>query len=51
MKDPWRYRCPEGHSNWNYDGAGGRSHFCQTCGEAFDRLLDMKTNERVSFND
>lgn len=52
MKDPWRYRCPNGHTSWsgrknvNGTGYGGgptatAKYYCEHCGP-FDELIDMK---------
>lgn len=44
-KQPWRYRCPEGHSNWQPTQDG---YYCESCDEyggdsvLFDELVDMK---------
>ena len=38
--EPWRYRCPRGHSNWR--GGTGDRYYCQSCGEAFGELVDAK---------
>ncbi len=38
--DPWRYRCPRGHADWNQEDG----HFkCSTCGVVFEQLRDAKT--------
>jgi len=39
--DPWRYRCPRGHTSW--DGPEGGRYYCRSCGEGFDELVDAKT--------
>lgn len=45
QQDPWRYRCPEGHTTW----ARFETHYyCQHCEERFDRLTDWKTKEKVA---
>lgn len=47
--EKWRYRCPRGHTGWEFTG---RSFWCPECyrraeGETgrFERLHDQKTDE------
>lgn len=45
--DPWRYRCPDGHTSWTpvrvdpHDGDPSTEYYCRTCKEHYDHLLDM----------
>jgi DNA-directed RNA polymerase subunit RPC12/RpoP len=41
--DPWRYRCPHGHSSW-VSLATSDEYKCKSCGSRFrgDELLDLK---------
>ena len=41
--DPWRYRCPNGHSSW-VSLATSDEYKCKFCGIRFpaDELLDLK---------
>jgi len=50
-KDPYRYRCPEGHASWRSRDSGLNqaqgNYYCATCqrygdGGPFDELMDMK---------
>lgn len=43
--DPWRYRCPNGHSSIEYY-PGTDSYYCQTCGAHFPStgLRDLKAD-------
>ncbi len=43
--DPWRYRCPNGHSSIEYY-PGTDFYYCQTCGAHFpaDEVLDLKAD-------
>ncbi len=54
--EPWRYRCPRGHTTW----APTNSHvWCKSCREQADagedvdpewyELLDSKTGERIDY--
>jgi len=47
MEQPWRYRCPNGHSSWRH--RGGRLH-CKMCNERFDQedLVDVTSEETVA---
>ena len=49
--DPWRLRCPNGHTSWEHTPDGYRcltgKRFDQSCAE-FDRLVDAKTGEAVT---
>ena len=38
--EPWRYRCPRGHTSWS--GPEGGRYYCRSCGEGFDELVDAK---------
>lgn len=45
MADPWRYRCPRGHSDWRTRSDG--TYYCKGCARSgadpkFDDLVDMK---------
>jgi len=55
MRDPWRYRCPNGHTGWvsrsGQDApvrAPKGEYYCLTCHQyghgdpSFDELIDMK---------
>lgn len=52
MRDPWRYRCPEGHASVRE--RSGR-YWCETCsdprkngdGPWYDSVRDAKTGEKV----
>lgn len=37
MTEPWRWRCPNGHTRWRPRGDGYR---CKSCGEVFTELVD-----------
>lgn len=45
FNNPWRYCCPEGHTNWVSTGTG---YYCESCKQhsdsdgVFDELVDMK---------
>lgn len=44
-KNPWRYRCPKGHTNYRANNDG--SYYCKRCNARgfdarFDELVDMK---------
>jgi len=39
--EPWRYRCPRGHTSWA--GPEGGRYYCQSCEAGFDELVDAKT--------
>jgi len=43
MNDPWRRRCPNGHTSWAYRATIGQ-YVCDYCGE-FDAPIDWKTKE------
>jgi hypothetical protein len=40
-RDPWRYRCPEGHCSWRSTQAG---YYCEVCKSAFPVLRDMSAD-------
>jgi len=40
MSDPWRWRCPNGHTAWENTAAVG--YRCTTCGESFSELEDAR---------
>ena len=48
MTDPWRYRCPEGHTSWTpVSSDRGRNgphvkYYCRTCKDHYDELIDAK---------
>jgi len=48
MTDPWRYRCPEGHTSWtpvSSDQHRGRQtvkYYCRTCKDHYSELIDAK---------
>lgn len=51
MKDPWRYRCPRGHSSWHHRQSefveSESEYYCEACGRYhddphFNQLQDMK---------
>lgn len=50
-KNTWRYRCPEGHTNWSSTSEG---YYCESCKEhhdsdgVFTELVDMK-NEPLRY--
>lgn len=53
-RDPWRYRCPRGHTGWQRRTSESKpsktDYYCNTCqsnGEDphFEELLDMKYAE------
>jgi len=44
MSDPWRYRCPNGHTNWT---SRNDQYRCKTCKIDFDELVDMKRECRA----
>jgi tRNA(Ile2) C34 agmatinyltransferase TiaS len=37
--EPWRWRCPEGHTSWEVSGEGYR---CRRCRERFPQLVDAR---------
>ena len=52
MSDPWRYRCPNGHTSWTirstdrgfHNGEPAETRYrCETCGAEFNQLFDVKT--------
>ena len=48
MSDPWRKRCPNGHTSWNYWPTEDRYH-CHYCGD-FEKPIDWKTKEPVTLD-
>lgn len=44
MSDPWRRRCPEGHTSWR---TRGDRYYCYSCEAHFDQLVDAKTGHPV----
>ena len=44
--DPWRYRCPNGHSSW-VSLATSDEYRCKSCGVRFQEheMLDMQEEE------
>ena len=46
----WRYRCPNGHSNWQPRGHTKHipvhNYYCDTCGIEFDELVDTMEEDR-----
>lgn len=51
--EPWRWRCPNGHTSWTsrdvHDGmhnheAARTPYRCRRCGVEFDELRDAKEN-------
>lgn len=49
-KDPWRYRCPNGHASWHRrpgDQTPG-NYYCECCQTYFDELQDMKASPERS---
>ena len=48
MSDPWRYRCPEGHTSWTpVSSDRGRNgphvkYYCRTCKDHYVELIDAK---------
>ena len=56
--DPWRYRCPEGHTTWTSTQSGMKQakapFYCISCQRKdgvsphFEKLTDAKTGKRVS---
>lgn len=47
MSDPWRYRCPEGHTSLESRTRSG-TYRCRPCDEIYDQLLDAKTGDLVN---
>jgi len=57
-REPWRYRCPEGHTNWQSRQSGihhsEAPFYCMSCKDGdglsphFEKLTDAKTGKRVS---
>ena len=39
VSEPWRMRCPNGHSSWTSEGT---NYWCEVCGDTFDQLHDWK---------
>ena len=37
--DPWRLRCPNGHTSWT---PKGDHYWCEGCGQLVDDLIDTK---------
>jgi len=53
MTDPWRYRCPDGHTNIEtrvrtMQNDTGIQYRCRTCEKTYERLIDVKTGKEVS---
>lgn len=46
--DPWRYRCPEGHSSWEQRANG--KYYCPWCDDVFDELVDWKMRESDEYD-
>jgi tRNA(Ile2) C34 agmatinyltransferase TiaS len=40
MSEPWRWRCPVGHTSW--ESAAGEGYRCRSCRETFDELHDAR---------
>lgn len=38
-REPWRWRCPEGHAAWQSASTG---YLCRSCGEQFEELRDAR---------
>lgn len=45
MSDPWRHRCPEGHTALK---RYGEDYYCQSCDQVYDHLVDAKTGRVVT---
>jgi hypothetical protein len=53
--DRWRFRCPQGHANWE---PTNHHYWCQACSRAarhdetidptFEQLLDKRTGDRLA---
>lgn len=41
-RDPWRRRCPNGHTSWALFKSGEYRYTCRTCGWGGDTLVDWK---------
>jgi len=57
MNDPWRYRCPNGHTSWQARQSdlveSGGAYYCIACKQNgidphFDELADAKTGKTVT---
>lgn len=55
-KDPWRWRCPNGHTGWTSRSTGDcvnnnypadTRYRCRTCDVEFDELRDAKEHTWV----
>lgn len=44
MHEPWRRRCPEGHTSWRCHGP---DYYCTQCERYFETLVDAKTGREV----